>query len=132
MTYADHSPVRAELDCEVVLPREALSKIDALLRLTRLVTEATDNPDLPVSHLRMLLLVARQPGLTVGEYVRESGLSLSGVSRALVQMSEVRRQADRGPGLVKVTVNAYNRRQKNVTLTEKGQRLLESVVVSFA
>ena len=79
----------------------------------------------------LILLVGIKPGLTVSEYADQSGMSLSGVSRVFIQLSDIRRTTDVGPELIQTTINLYNRRQKNVTLTAKGQRLFKAMTDSL-
>jgi DNA-binding MarR family transcriptional regulator len=107
--------------------KEAARTLDNMIRLMQLLNDRIHG-DLPVSHARVFLCVARKPGSSISHISEMAGLSLSGASRAIIQLSEMRRQLDGGPSLVRSSVNLMNRRERSVVLTPKGERLFQDLM----
>lgn len=105
----------------------AARKLPRLIHILFIATEHI-HAEVPVSHLRVLLVVGAEQGMSVTEYAKRSGLTLSGCSRAIVQLSSIRRAHEPGPDLINVGINPMNRRERVVKLTTKGQRLFDSIM----
>jgi DNA-binding MarR family transcriptional regulator len=84
--------------------------------------------DVPVSHARVFMCIARKPGSSISQIAEMAGITLSGASRAIIQLSEMRRQQDGGPALVRTNINLMNRRERSVVLTPKGERLYNDMM----
>ncbi len=67
------------------------------------------------AHHRALHFINRRPGLTVNELLDILGVTKQSLNRVLRQLVE--------DGLVESSVGRQDRRQRNLTLTEKGQAL---------
>lgn len=64
----------------------------------------------------------------VTDFIDIHHLSLASASRHVALLSHTRRQGTEGMGLVEVTVNPEERRQRLITLTPKGKRVYQSIV----
>lgn len=85
------------------------------------------NPRMPLRILQVLLQVAAHPGLTVSEHARKSGLSLSSMSRNLLDLSDRHRSLAWGYGLVEARKDDDQREQKYY-LTGQGRSMVDKAL----
>lgn len=76
--------------------------------------------DMPMQTLHILLLVAANPGITIAELIKKTGLSQSSCSRNVALLSKVHRLGKPGLGLAEAKEDPRERRRKVVRLTSKG------------
>jgi len=92
------------------------------------------DPDMPLQHLLVLLLVARdeaqEDGLTMTQLAERAGLTLSSASRAVRQLSKTNRQQAAGLDLVVDQVNWLNRREKHLKLTHRGRTVVNQYLAA--
>ena len=105
-------------EAEIVLIRDLLRAIPAIRRARATIT---------ASGIEAFLLVAQKEGLSVGEYARLAGLSVTTMSRHLLDLGERDRNYEEGAGLVESRENVMNRREKLYHLTAKGRALLAAI-----
>ena len=77
---------------------------------------------IPLHCVTAFILVAEDEGLTIGEYARRAGVSLSVMSRHLQDIGDWRRdKKEHGLELVTTRANPMNLREKEVLITDKGR-----------
>lgn len=76
----------------------------------------------------VFLLAARNPGCTLRDLEKLTGLRSSSVSRNIAALSERHRTGSKGHQLLVTHVDLIDRRHRRVYLTPKGQRVLNSLV----
>lgn len=103
---------------QLALIRDLLRAIPAIRRARATIT---------ASGIEAFLLVAQKEGLSVGEYARQASLSVTTMSRHLLDLGERDRNYEEGAGLVEGRENPMNRREKLYFLTHKGRALLASI-----
>jgi DNA-binding MarR family transcriptional regulator len=93
-----------------------------------------DRDTMPAQYITTFLLVALQPGLSVGEYAELAHVSNSVMSRHLLDIGDRNRQMNAGFGLVTGRPNPMELRKHEYFLTPKGRALFErmSRIVSMA
>lgn len=82
------------------------------------------DPELGMHVALMLLLIAQKPGINLKELTQATGLVKSSVSRNIALLSK----EYGGKGLVTMTEDPVDRRNKNVKLTLEGERLVRSLL----
>lgn len=85
------------------------------------------NPRMPLRTLQALLQVAAHPGLTVSEHARKSGLSLSSMSRNLLDLGASHRSMENGYSLVKAHKHSDQREQRYY-LTARGRVMIDKAM----
>lgn len=85
------------------------------------------NPRMPLRALQALLQVAAHPGLTVSEHARKSGVSLSSMSRNLLDLSDNHRSLERGYNFV-VARKDEDQREQRYFLTTKGRTAIDKAL----
>jgi DNA-binding MarR family transcriptional regulator len=83
---------------------------------------------MPLQYVNAFLLVATQEGKNVTEYARQAGISQSLMTRHLSDLGTINRYHEEGFGLVEHTEDPMDRRNRLVTLTAKGQGVVEHIV----
>jgi len=100
----------------------------ALKPLTRAVLFVEEfrkiNPELGMHTALMLLLIAQKPGINLKELGRATGMAKSSVSRNIAILSK----EYGGKGLVTMTEDPVDRRNKQLKLTIDGERLVRSIL----
>lgn len=85
------------------------------------------NPRMPLRTLQAFLQVAAHPGLTVSEHAKKSGLSMSTMSRNLLDLGENHRSLENGYNLVEARAED-DQRERKYYLTKQGRRLIDSAL----
>jgi DNA-binding MarR family transcriptional regulator len=83
---------------------------------------------MPLQYVAAFLLVAEEEGLGVGDYARRAGVSVSVMSRHLLDIGERNRNMEQGFGLVTYRANPMELRKHEYMLTDKGRALLHQIV----
>lgn len=99
----------------------------AVRRLARCIAELRAiHSEVPTQTIHVLLEVAIQPDITMGELVKKTRLSQASCSRnvALLSNREAEGDVKAGLGLVESEEDPVERRRKIVRLTPKGQELI--------
>ncbi len=86
---------------------------------------------MPLQYVYAFLLVAEEEGLGVGEYAQRAGVSVSVMSRHLLDIGDRNRHMEEGFGLVTYRANPVNLRQHEYMLTDKGRALLHKHLRQF-
>jgi DNA-binding MarR family transcriptional regulator len=112
---------------------EALHGLAAALSVFRDETDEHAN----LSTFIIFLWIARKPGITVMEIVDRSGAPRSTVSRNVSYLMSARRKSGKdgiheGYGLILDQNNPLDRRQTNLYLTPKGQRVANRLAAAFS
>ena len=89
------------------------------------------HPDMTLMQLQSLLLVARDPGVKQRELIRSIDTVDSTASRTIGLLSEHGSRRIHGLNLVRMEVNAGDRRERNCFLTTAGESLLKDIVQDF-
>jgi DNA-binding MarR family transcriptional regulator len=79
---------------------------------------------MPLQYVIAFLLVAEEEGLGVGEYAQRAGVSVSVMSRHLLDIGDRNRHMEEGFGLVTYRANPVELRKHEYMLTDKGRALL--------
>lgn len=91
-----------------------------LLALVRAIQ--SHDPYLQAHQLELLMMIASNSGISVGDLAELLGVSVSSASRSLVKLGYTRN------GLVRLREDPEDRRKKRVELSRKGTQLLESLI----
>jgi DNA-binding MarR family transcriptional regulator len=83
---------------------------------------------MPLQYLTAFLLVARDEGQSVSEYARRAGVSVSVMSRHLLDIGDRTRHDEEGFGLVTFQPRPHNLREHEYVLTNKGRMLWGQIV----
>lgn len=98
-------------------------------RLMRVLGRLRDvHGDISANQAMALLFIAANPGVTLREVHERLGLVGSAASRVLAVLSDFGSRSVAGLGLVRVDVNPDDRRERLLSLTPKGHRLVEDMV----
>lgn len=84
------------------------------------------DPEFPLQYAICLAEISRNEGLSLSDLSLRTGLALSTVSRIVGALSK-HRQSGAPYGLIKVKVSAAERRRKEVSLTTRGQAVMDSI-----
>lgn len=84
-------------------------------------------PTMPLQYVVTFLVVALEQGLSVGEYAERAGVSLSVMSRHLLDIGERNRHREKGFGLIDYRSHPEELRKHQVFLTPKGKTLLHRI-----
>lgn len=82
------------------------------------------HPDFSLNYAMILFTVAANPGITQRRLYTDLGLNNSAASRAIAILSDAGDRTTAPLGLVSVDVLPDDRRERTLTLTSKGQRLI--------
>lgn len=82
---------------------------------------------MPLQYVTAFLLVAEQEGLGVSDYATRAGVSISVMSRHLLDIGERNRNMEEGFGLVTYRANPMELRKHEYMLTDKGHALLHQI-----
>jgi len=82
---------------------------------------------MPLQYVVAFLLVAEEEGLGVGDYAKRAGVSVSVMSRHLLDIGERNRNMTAGFGLVTYRANPLELRKHEYMLTDKGRALLHQI-----
>ena len=103
----------------------------AIHRLLSAVEEIRNiSTDMPMQTLHILLLVAANPGITIAELIKKTGLSQSSCSRNLALLSKTHRLGKPGLDLAEAREDPRERRRKVVRLTPKGRETVALIADS--
>jgi len=105
-----------------------MNNISRLMGVARLCIAA--HPQLRLTQLLVLLLVAQKPGRTQSEIAQEIGLTLGAVSRAVDALGVTGRRDSRGaPGLgwIEAVPDPHDDRNRLVFLLPKGRELVQGL-----
>lgn len=83
---------------------------------------------MPLQYVTAFLLVAQEEGLGVGNYAERAGVSVSVMSRHLLDIGERNRSMEEGFGLVTYRPNPMELRKHEYMLTDKGRALIHRIV----
>lgn len=83
--------------------------------------------DFTVLQAHMLVLIADQPGIGVGEAAEKLGVPTSTASRIASLLGKFGSRGREGLMLVTIEEKAEDRRVKLLTLTNKGERVVEKL-----
>jgi DNA-binding MarR family transcriptional regulator len=83
---------------------------------------------MPLQYVIAFVLVAMEEGLGVGEYAKQAGVSMSVMSRHLLDIGERNRHKDPGFGLVYSKPDPNELRKSEVYLTDKGKALKHRLI----
>jgi DNA-binding MarR family transcriptional regulator len=83
---------------------------------------------MPLQYVTAFLLVAEEEGLGVSDYARRAGVSLSVMSRHLLDIGERNRGMDEGFGLVTYRANPNELRKHEYMLTDKGRAVAHQIL----
>jgi len=80
-----------------------------------------------LQYVTAFLLVTEEEGLGVGDYAKRAGVSVSVMSRHLLDIGERNRKMEAGFGLVTYRANPLELRKHEYMLTDKGRALLHQI-----
>lgn len=84
-------------------------------------------PTMPLQYVVTFLLVAMEEGLSVNEYAKRAGVSMSVMSRHLLDIGERNRHMEKGFGLITQRQSPLELRRNEYYLTTKGKALLHQI-----
>ena len=87
---------------------------------------------MPLQYIQAFLLVAQEEGLGVNDYAKRAGVSMSTMSRHLLDIGERNRNMEKGFGLVTYRPNPMELRKHEYMLTDKGRALLRQITQNLA
>lgn len=76
---------------------------------------------MPLQYVTAFLLVCHEEGLGVGDYAERAGVSVSVMSRHLLDIGDRNRHMEEGFGLVTYRANPMELRKHEYMLTDKGR-----------
>lgn len=82
---------------------------------------------MPLQYVIAFLLVAEEEGLGVGDYAERAGVSVSVMSRHLLDIGERNRNMEEGFGLVTFRANPMELRKHEYMLTDKGRAIMHRI-----
>lgn len=103
--------------------RAKLNNLVRSLSTFRLLSER-----MPLNYVMSFLAVAQEEGLSVSDYAERLGLSISTMSRHLLDIGERNRTMDPGHGLIFHRANPNELRKHQYFLTTKGKTLLGQIL----
>ena len=87
---------------------------------------------MPLQYVTAFLLVAQEEGLGVGDYAKRAGVSMTVMSRHLLDIGERNRSMTEGFGLVTYRANPMELRKHEYKLTERGKSLVRKLVSALS
>lgn len=103
--------------------KKVLDRINLTLECLREI-----DPIMPIQVAHVLTLIARHPGMTMGELMQKTGLSQASCSRNVAALSKHHRLGKSGYDLVEAIEDPADRRQKRLFLTPKGRERIVKLV----
>lgn len=88
-------------------------------------------PTMPLQYITAFLQVAMEEGLSVNEYAEKAGVSMSVMSRHLLDIGERNRHMEEGFGLVTSRQNPMELRKNEIFLTPKGRALMHKITAQL-
>lgn len=85
------------------------------------------HPEIGTQQCMTLLAIAEEPGLTVTDLSRKTGIGLASMSRHIETLGPHRPSKNVGWGLVSDDPHPTDRRRKVITLTAAGWRIIRSL-----
>jgi DNA-binding MarR family transcriptional regulator len=107
------------------LPEEDLSAVNNFLGALQPLFDLKGT--LPARSIQAFLLVALEGGLSVGAYAERAGISMSTMSRNLLDIGDRNRHMEEGFKLVTSRNNPMNLREKEYFLTDKGRAVIHQI-----
>src|ERR1035437_838044 len=83
---------------------------------------------MPLQYVTAFLLVAMEEGLGVGDYAERAGVSVSVMSRHLLDIGDRNRHMEEGFGLLTYRSNPMELRKHEYMLTDKGRALAHKIL----
>ena len=83
---------------------------------------------MPLQYVTAFLLVCHEEGLGVGDYAERAGVSVSVMSRHLLDIGDRNRHMEEGFGLVTYRANPMELRKHEYMLTDKGRALAHKIL----
>lgn len=108
-----------------VLPDDERNTVRSLLGALDLFTAL--RATMPLQYVKAFLLVAEEEGLGVVDYAKRADVSVSVMSRHLLDIGDRSRNMEAGWGLVTARSNPLELRRHEYMLTDKGRALLHKV-----
>jgi len=99
--------------------------VDRLMHILEIFREL--DPDMPIQYALSFLTLARNPGLSIRDLADRLGVAQSSASRNVAALSAWHSFRKPGHDLVVAQEDPRERRRKVVTLTAKGEALLERI-----
>ena len=87
-----------------------------------------DHPQLPMSYVTAALLIALDEGLGASEYADKLGVSVSVMTRNILDIGERNRQRGDGLGLVTQERDLLDLRKHRSRLTPRGKKLMHDIL----
>lgn len=111
---------------DLVREEPSVPTANALERLSYALEplEMQDNRQITISYLRLILMVARNPGITVSQLAQNRGAYQATTSRALLELGQKSRGAGPALGLIGSDVDYSDIRYRHYYLTAKGRELV--------
>jgi DNA-binding MarR family transcriptional regulator len=104
------------------------AELDALKALSAVIEAFQEiRPTMPLQYVMAFVLVAIEEGLGVGEYAKRAGVSMSVMSRHLLDIGDRNRHMEEGFGLVTARQNPLELRKNEIFLTAKGRALMHRI-----
>lgn len=100
---------------------ESVALVKALSRLRDLYSDMT------ILQAMCFLIVAGRPGIAQRELYRELGTTDSAASRVVALLSDVGSRSGVGLDLIETRIDPEDRRNRILTLTRRGERLIEDI-----
>jgi DNA-binding MarR family transcriptional regulator len=107
------------------LPGEELASVKSLLGALEPFRGLRGT--MPLQYVVAFLLVAEEEGLGVGDYARRAGVSMTVMSRHLLDIGERNRHMEKGFGLVTYRANPMELRKHEYVLTDKGRAIVHQL-----
>jgi DNA-binding MarR family transcriptional regulator len=86
---------------------------------------------MPLQYVVAFLLVAEEEGLSVNDYAKRAGVSVSVMSRHLLDIAERNRNMKPGFGLVAYRASPMELRKHEYWVTDKGRALLHKLATQL-
>jgi DNA-binding MarR family transcriptional regulator len=83
---------------------------------------------MPLQYVTAFLLVCHEEGMGVGDYAERAGVSVSVMSRHLLDIGDRNRHMEEGFGLVTYRANPMELRKHEYMLTDKGRALAHKIL----
>jgi DNA-binding MarR family transcriptional regulator len=102
----------------------ATKDLQTLIDTASVVRREIDE-EMPIQQLATLLTVAMNPGITIGEVASKLDYTHAAASRHAAVLSKIGAGTKEGRNLIAYEEHPSDRRQKILTLTAKGKRVVE-------
>lgn len=100
--------------------------------LVRVLSRLRDqHPDATITQAICLFLIAGSPGIAQRDLYRLMGTTDSAASRIVAMLSDIGSRNTPGMDLVSMAVNPEDRRERHLTLTAKGRRLMDDITTDL-